>query len=77
MVSPKLGDSSSPVDPQKLFSEDSPVLKAWKACFRDKLKARSHVFLMHEWDVGEAKGMETKSASVIHGLSEKGHGAIP
>nr|XP_023659188.1 uncharacterized protein LOC111839473 [Paramormyrops kingsleyae] len=39
---------------------DSPVPEEWKVRLCKKLSLRSHVFSLHEWDVGVAKGVEHK-----------------
>lgn len=37
---------------------DSPISEEWKNRLRKKLAQKSHVFSMHEWDMGLAKGVE-------------------
>ncbi|XP_056870192.1 uncharacterized protein LOC130514555 [Takifugu flavidus] len=39
---------------------DSPISEQWKDRLRKKLAQKSHVFSMHEWDMGLAKGVEHK-----------------
>ncbi|KAL1258944.1 hypothetical protein QQF64_009521 [Cirrhinus molitorella] len=45
-------------DPNLIHFGDSPVPEGWKVRLRKKLADRAHVFSMHEWDVGLAKGVE-------------------
>lgn len=39
---------------------DSPISEEWKNRLRKKLAQKSHIFSMHEWDMGLAKGVEHK-----------------
>lgn len=49
---------SSEFDKSLIDFGDSPVSEQWRERLRQKLTQRPHVFSMHEWDVGLAKGVE-------------------
>ncbi|XP_038574937.1 uncharacterized protein LOC119902683 [Micropterus salmoides] len=49
---------SSEFDKSVINFGDSPVSEQWRERLRQKLSERSHVFSVHEWDVGLAKGVE-------------------
>lgn len=49
---------SSDFDASLINFGDSPISEQWKNRLRQKLAQKSHVFSMHEWDVGLAKGVE-------------------
>lgn len=51
---------SSEFDASMINFGDSPVPEQWKDRLQKKLAQKSHVFSMHEWDVGLAKGVEHK-----------------
>ncbi|KAI5094535.1 hypothetical protein C0J45_16259, partial [Silurus meridionalis] len=51
---------SSEFDVNLMNFGDSPISEQWKNRLRRKLAQKSHVFSMHEWDVGLAKGVEHK-----------------
>lgn len=63
-----LTDAVTPLSPSKTAATefdanlinfgDLPVSEEWKERLRQKLSTRSKVFLLHEWDVGLAMGVE-------------------
>lgn len=53
-----VGHDSLPIEPDRFFLGDFPMLEAWKEQLRKKLQGRINIFSLHEWDIGEAKGFE-------------------
>lgn len=58
-ISPK-ETAPSDFDASVINFGDSPISEQWKNRLRKKLSQKSHVFSMHEWDMGLAKGVEHK-----------------
>lgn len=56
-ISPK-ETASTEFDASMINFGDTPISEQWKSRLRQKLAHKSHVFSMHEWDVGLAKGVE-------------------
>lgn len=56
-VSPKM-TASTEFDASMINFGDTPISEQWKSRLRQKLAQKSHVFSMHEWDVGLAQGVE-------------------
>ncbi len=50
--------ASSDFDESMINFGDSPISEQWKNRLCKKLAQKSHVFSMHEWDVGLARGVE-------------------
>ena len=50
--------ASSDFDESMIDFGDSPISEQWKNRLCKKLAQKSHVFSMHEWDVGLARGVE-------------------
>ncbi|XP_063075269.1 uncharacterized protein LOC134465509 [Engraulis encrasicolus] len=55
---PPKGQRSSEFDEKLINFGESPISEQWKSRLRQKLGEKSHVFSMHEWDVGLAKGVQ-------------------
>lgn len=47
-----------PIGPSRFFFGDSPALESWKVQLCQKLQGQTNIFSLHEWNIGEAKGME-------------------
>lgn len=58
VVNPTLRGDPPPINPKWFYFGDSPVAEAWKVRLWKKLQGPSHVFSLHDWDVGEAKGVK-------------------
>lgn len=58
-ISPK-DAAPSDFDASVINFGDSPISEHWKNRLRKKRSQKSHVFSMHEWDMGLAKGVEHK-----------------
>ena len=56
-ICPKV-TASSDFDERMINFRDSPISEQWKSRLCKNLAQKSHVFSMHEWDVGLAKGVE-------------------
>lgn len=50
--------ASSDFDASMINFRDSPISEQWKNRLHQKLAQKSHVFSMHEWNVGLARGLE-------------------
>ena len=57
-ISSEMPATSDVFDAGLISFGDSPVTEEWKERLRAKLSQRSHVFSLHDWDVGLAKGVE-------------------
>lgn len=55
---PSKAPETTAFDSSQIDFGDSPVPEEWKDRLRQKLAERSHVFSVHEWDVGLAKEVE-------------------
>lgn len=55
---PPMETVSSDFDESLINFGDSPISEQWKNRLCKKLGQKSHVFSMHEWDVGLARGVE-------------------